>query len=153
MELNNDTCYQALLAHDRRFDGVFFVCVSSTGIYCRPVCTAKMPKRENCTFHRSAAAAERAGYRPCLRCRPELAPVQRPLQGALSSESDRSSESSEDYLEDGSARVRGGVSPAAGLGRPAGLPARARLPGRRSRRGRSLPQNDHYSVGTAQSNG
>jgi len=74
MELNTDTCYQALLAHDRRFDGVFFVGVASTGIYCRPVCTAKMPKRENCTFHRSASSAERAGFRPCLRCRPELAP-------------------------------------------------------------------------------
>ena len=74
MELNTDTCYQALLAHDSRFDGVFFVGVASTGIYCRPVCTAKMPRRENCTFHRSASAAERAGFRPCLRCRPELAP-------------------------------------------------------------------------------
>ena len=74
MELNDDTCYQALLAHDRRFDGVFFVGVESTGIYCRPVCTTKMPKRVNCTFYRSASAAERAGFRPCLRCRPELAP-------------------------------------------------------------------------------
>jgi len=74
MELNSDTCYQALLTHDRRFDGVFFVGVASTGIYCRTVCTAKTPKQENCTFHRSAAAAERAGFRPCLRCRPELAP-------------------------------------------------------------------------------
>jgi AraC family transcriptional regulator, regulatory protein of adaptative response / DNA-3-methyladenine glycosylase II len=74
MELTSDTCYQALLAHDARFDGLFFVGVRTTGIYCRTVCTAKMPRRENCTFHRSAAAAERAGYRPCLRCRPELAP-------------------------------------------------------------------------------
>src|SRR5947209_4259588 len=74
MELNTDTCYQAVLTRDRRFDGVFFVAVASTGIYCRTVCTAKTPRRENCSFHRSAASAERAGYRPCLRCRPELAP-------------------------------------------------------------------------------
>lgn len=71
-----DLCYHALKAHDRRFDGVFYVGVSSTGIYCRPVCTARVPKRENCTFYHHAAAAEAAGYRPCLRCRPELAPGQ-----------------------------------------------------------------------------
>ncbi|MBE7383142.1 MAG: DNA-3-methyladenine glycosylase 2 [Leptolyngbya sp. SIO1E4] len=74
--LTDDQCYQAILSHDRRFDGVFFVGVSSTGIYCRTVCTAKTPHRKNCTFYPSAAAAERAGYRPCLRCRPELAPGQ-----------------------------------------------------------------------------
>ena len=72
--MNSDTCYKALQTHDVRFDGVFFVGVSSTGIYCRNVCTAKLPRRENCAFFGSAAAAERAGYRPCLRCRPELAP-------------------------------------------------------------------------------
>jgi AraC family transcriptional regulator of adaptative response / DNA-3-methyladenine glycosylase II len=69
-----DVCYQALTARDARFDGRFFVGVSSTGIYCRPVCTVRVPKRQNCTFYPSAAAAESAGYRPCLRCRPELAP-------------------------------------------------------------------------------
>ncbi|MBI3270476.1 MAG: DNA-3-methyladenine glycosylase 2 [Planctomycetes bacterium] len=74
MELNADTCYQALLAHDPRFDGVFFVGVGSTDIYCRTVCRAKTPRRENCSFYPSAAAAEKAGFRPCLRCRPELAP-------------------------------------------------------------------------------
>jgi AraC family transcriptional regulator, regulatory protein of adaptative response / DNA-3-methyladenine glycosylase II len=74
MILNDDLCYQALLAHDRRFDGLFFVGVSTTGIYCRTVCPAKTPRRENCTFYASAAAAEQRGYRPCLRCRPELAP-------------------------------------------------------------------------------
>lgn len=68
------TCYRALRAHDPRFDGRFFVAVSSTRIYCRPVCTVKPPKFENCRFYPSAAAAEIAGYRPCLRCRPELAP-------------------------------------------------------------------------------
>lgn len=74
--LSDDQCYQAILSRDRRFDGVFFVGVSSTGIYCRSICTAKTPRRENCTFYPSAAAAEQAGYRPCLQCRPELAPGQ-----------------------------------------------------------------------------
>ena len=74
MPLDPDACYRALAAHDPRFDGRFFVGVSSTGIYCLPVCNVRMPRRENCLFFPSAAAAEVAGYRPCLRCRPELAP-------------------------------------------------------------------------------
>ncbi|MGC8492847.1 MAG: DNA-3-methyladenine glycosylase 2 family protein [Syntrophobacteraceae bacterium] len=73
--------YAALKAKDARFDGRFFVGVSSTGIYCRPVCTAKLPKEENCTFFESAAAAEQAGFRPCLLCRPELAPGSAPIDG------------------------------------------------------------------------
>jgi len=68
------SCYAALVARDSRFDGRFFVGVSSTGIYCRPVCRVRTPKAENCHFYASAAAAEEEGYRPCLRCRPELAP-------------------------------------------------------------------------------
>jgi AraC family transcriptional regulator of adaptative response / DNA-3-methyladenine glycosylase II len=74
MLLDDDQCYRALRAHDSRFDGRFFVGVETTGIYCRPVCTARVPLRQNCTFHPSAAAAEARGFRPCLRCRPELAP-------------------------------------------------------------------------------
>lgn len=74
MNLDPDTCYRAVVSHDRRFDGRFFVGVSSTGIYCRPVCTVRTPKPENCSFFGTAAAAEKHGYRPCLRCRPELAP-------------------------------------------------------------------------------
>ena len=74
MTLDPHTCYRALKARDARFDGRFYVAVSSTRIYCRPVCTVKPPKRENCRFYPSAAAAESGGYRPCLRCRPELAP-------------------------------------------------------------------------------
>ena len=74
MLLDSDTCYRALRARDPRFDGRFFIGVSSTRIYCRPICTVRVPKRENCTFYPSAAAAEAVGYRPCLRCRPELAP-------------------------------------------------------------------------------
>ena len=74
MELDADRCYRALRARDSRFDRRFFVGVTSTGIYCRPICPSRPPKRENCTFHPSAAAAEAADFRPCLRCRPELAP-------------------------------------------------------------------------------
>ena len=66
--------YAAFKAKDTRFDGRFYVGVSSTGIYCRPVCRARMPKAANCAFFPTAAEAERAGYRPCLLCRPELAP-------------------------------------------------------------------------------
>ncbi len=77
--LDHDGCYAAMQAHDTRFDGRFFCGVSSTGVYCRPVCRVKLPKKENCTFFVSAAAAEAAGYRPCLRCRPELAPGSAPV--------------------------------------------------------------------------
>lgn len=66
--------YALFKAGDARFDGRVFVGVSSTGVYCRPVCRVKMPKFENCTFYHSAAEAEAAGFRPCLLCRPELAP-------------------------------------------------------------------------------
>lgn len=66
--------YSIFKAKDSRFDGQFFVGVSSTKIYCRPICKAKLPLEKNCTFYHNAAQAERAGYRPCLLCRPELAP-------------------------------------------------------------------------------
>ena len=72
--LQPDACYLALKARDARFDGRFFIGVTSTGIYCRPVCKVRMPRRENCRFFGHAAQAESAGFRPCLRCRPELAP-------------------------------------------------------------------------------
>jgi AraC family transcriptional regulator of adaptative response / DNA-3-methyladenine glycosylase II len=74
MDLNPDRCYDAFVAHDARFDGRVFVGVRSTGIYCRPVCKVRTPRRQVCEFFPSAAAAEAAGFRPCLRCRPELAP-------------------------------------------------------------------------------
>lgn len=69
-----DACYLALKARDARFDGRFFTGVTTTGIYCRPVCKVRTPRRENCRFFGHAAQAESAGFRPCLRCRPELAP-------------------------------------------------------------------------------
>lgn len=74
-ELDPLQCYRALQAHDPRFDGRFFIAVTSTRIYCRPVCRVRVPKPANCRFFRHAAQCERAGYRPCLRCRPELAPL------------------------------------------------------------------------------
>lgn len=75
--IDADACYRALCSHDARFDGLFFTAVTSTGIYCRPVCRVRTPRRENCRFFKQAAQAEHAGFRPCLRCRPELAPMDR----------------------------------------------------------------------------
>jgi len=74
MELDPKQCYAAICARDARFDGTFFVGVSTTGVYCRPVCRVRTPGRDRCSYYNSAAGAEAAGYRPCLRCRPELAP-------------------------------------------------------------------------------
>ncbi|MEO6445684.1 MAG: AlkA N-terminal domain-containing protein [Gemmatimonadaceae bacterium] len=79
MVLQRTAYYQALTARDERFDGVFFVGVTSTRIYCRPVCRARTPRLANCKFFSSPAAAERLGFRPCLRCRPELAPGNAPV--------------------------------------------------------------------------
>jgi AraC family transcriptional regulator of adaptative response / DNA-3-methyladenine glycosylase II len=72
--------YEAFRSHDPRFDGVFYVGVTSTRIYCRPICTARTPKSAHCRFYASRELAERAGFRPCLRCRPELAPGDTPLE-------------------------------------------------------------------------
>jgi AraC family transcriptional regulator of adaptative response / DNA-3-methyladenine glycosylase II len=72
--LDPDACYRALVARDARFDGAFFVGVKTTGVYCRPVCRARTPRRDRCTFFARAAQADHAGFRACLRCRPERAP-------------------------------------------------------------------------------
>jgi len=74
MDLDREACYRAVAARDRRFDGRFFTGVLSTGIFCRPICPARTPKFENCVFFPTAAAAYSAGFRPCLRCRPEISP-------------------------------------------------------------------------------
>ncbi len=74
MDLDHDACYRAICSRDPRFDGRFFTGVKTTGIYCRPVCPARTPRRDNVVFFPSAAAAQEAGFRPCLRCRPETAP-------------------------------------------------------------------------------
>ncbi len=72
--LDDERRYQAAVSKDPRFDGVFFIAVTSTGIYCRPSCPAITPKRANMRFHRSAAAAQEAGFRACKRCRPDASP-------------------------------------------------------------------------------
>jgi AraC family transcriptional regulator, regulatory protein of adaptative response / methylated-DNA-[protein]-cysteine methyltransferase len=72
--LDRETCDRARLARDRRFDGLFFSGVRTTGVYCRPVCPVRPAHSRNVVFFPTAAAAERAGFRPCLRCRPETAP-------------------------------------------------------------------------------
>jgi len=74
MDLDHDACYRAIELRDARFDGRFFTAVRTTGTYCRPVCPARTPRSENVTFYPTAAAAQEAGFRPCLRCRPETAP-------------------------------------------------------------------------------
>jgi len=74
MMSSNEIFERARLSRDSRFDGKFFVGVRTTGIYCRPICPANTPKSENVSFYRTAAAASEAGFRPCLRCRPECAP-------------------------------------------------------------------------------
>lgn len=80
--IDDQAAYRALKSHDPRFDGVFFVGVTSTGVYCRPICPAKTPQLKNCRFFGSAGAAEKARFRPCLRCRPELAPGHAPVDSS-----------------------------------------------------------------------
>lgn len=82
MQLEPNVCHAAAEAKDRRYDGLFFIGVASTGIYCRCVCPARTPKRENRNFFSSAAGAEKAGFRPCLICRPECAPGEAPIDMA-----------------------------------------------------------------------
>ena len=72
--LDTEACYRAVKSRDRRFDGVFYTAVRTTGIYCRPSCPARTPAAANVTFHRSAAAAQAAGYRACKRCLPDATP-------------------------------------------------------------------------------
>ena len=74
MDMNDDACYRAIETRDHRFDGRLFVAVTTTGVYCRPFCPARTPKREHVRFFATAAAAQEAGFRPCLRCRPETSP-------------------------------------------------------------------------------
>ena len=74
LDLDHDACYRAIESRDARFDGRLFVGVKTTGIYCRPICPARTPKQTSCAFFASAAAAQEAGFRSCLRCRPECSP-------------------------------------------------------------------------------
>jgi AraC family transcriptional regulator of adaptative response / DNA-3-methyladenine glycosylase II len=80
--LDPDVCRRARLSRDVRFDGEFYLGVATTGIYCRPVCPARSPSEINVSYYRSAAQAAQAGYRPCMRCRPESAPGSPAWQGS-----------------------------------------------------------------------
>jgi AraC family transcriptional regulator of adaptative response / DNA-3-methyladenine glycosylase II len=84
MDMNADACYRAFETRDARFDGRIFIGVKTTGIYCRPICPARTPKRENVRFFSSAAGAQAAGFRPCLRCRPETSPDSGAWRGSSS---------------------------------------------------------------------
>jgi len=101
---DSKSLYKALTARDARFDGLFFVGVTSTGIYCRPVCTVKTPKAANCRFFDTAQEAEQARFRPCLRCRPELAPGNAPVD-----DSQRIAHLIMQRLEDGTIRNDAGL--------------------------------------------
>jgi AraC family transcriptional regulator of adaptative response / DNA-3-methyladenine glycosylase II len=82
MKQDRSSLYKAFAARDARFDGLFFVGVTSTGIYCRPICPSKTPKISNCRFYETPQQAEQHQFRPCLRCRPELAPGSAPVDDA-----------------------------------------------------------------------
>src|SRR5882672_10034937 len=99
-DLDRDACYRAVQTRDPRFDGRFFICVTSTGIFCRPICPARTPKVENCIFMPSAAAAHAAGFRPCLRCRPEVAPGLAGWRGSVNTVSRALALIAEGQLED-----------------------------------------------------
>ena len=101
LELNHRVCDRARLARDARFDGRFFIGVTSTGVYCRPVCPAPQPKPKNVRYFPSAAAAADAGFRPCLRCRPEASPGTPAWLGASSSVSRALKLIGESALDDG----------------------------------------------------
>jgi AraC family transcriptional regulator, regulatory protein of adaptative response / DNA-3-methyladenine glycosylase II len=109
--LDADSCYKAFRARDYRFDGRFIVAVSSTRVYCRPVCRVRAPKKENCRFFSNPAAAEALGYRPCLRCRPELAPG-----NAASDLSERLAHAAARLIEDGTIAAGGTEHVASRLG-------------------------------------
>jgi AraC family transcriptional regulator of adaptative response / DNA-3-methyladenine glycosylase II len=106
MTTDPNALYAAFAARDARFDGVFYVGVTSTGIYCRPVCTARTPREANCRFFDSAEAAEKANFRPCLRCRPELAPGNAPVDDAQRIAALLVREINEGMLDDGAGLER-----------------------------------------------
>ena len=109
MERDERRLYKALAARDPRFDGVFFVAVTSTGIYCRPICPVKTPKAANCRFFDTAQESEQAGFRPCLRCRPELAPGSAPID-----DSQRIAQLIVQRLEEGNLDEQAGLEAIAG---------------------------------------
>jgi AraC family transcriptional regulator of adaptative response / DNA-3-methyladenine glycosylase II len=121
--VDSDTCYRALVAHDERFDGLFFVGVTTTGIYCRPVCRARTPRRDRTRFFRTAAEAEAAGFRACFRCRPELAPGAAPVDAVSRLVAAAARRIDEGALSDGAGRADGG-SPVEALAGSLGVTGR-----------------------------
>ena len=111
MDMDADACYRAFETRDARFDGRIFIGVKTTGIYCRPICPARTPKRENVRFFASAAGAQAAGFRPCLRCRPETSPDSGAWRGSSSTVSRALS-----LIEDGALDEAGVDALAARLG-------------------------------------
>src|SRR5499427_8633083 len=101
----HDVCYRALSTRDVRFDGRLFVGITTTGIYCRPICPARTARRENCRFFPSAAAAQGAGFRPCLRCRPEISPDAAAWRGTSNTVSRALALIAEGVLDGGEASV------------------------------------------------
>src|SRR5262249_25369591 len=101
LALDRRACDRARIARDRRFDGWFFTGVLTTSVYCRPTCPVKPAKSRNVVFFRTAAAAERAGFRPCLRCRPEAAPGTPAWHGAAATVSRAMRLIESGYLDDG----------------------------------------------------
>lgn len=100
-EKENHSLYEIFKSKDERFDGRFFIGVSSTGIYCRPICKAKLPKEENCTYYTTPAEAEADGFRPCLICRPELAPGNSKIDSSKSLASKATKLLEENIADDG----------------------------------------------------
>src|ERR1700710_1010216 len=111
LHLDPEVCYRALITRDARFDGRFFTAVRTTGIYCRPICPAPTPKPAHVTFYRSAAAAEAAGFRSCLRCRPERAP-----ETAAAGPSARIVEQAMMLIAEGEAGEEGSLAERLGIG-------------------------------------
>ena len=113
MELDDAACYRAMALRDARFDGRFFTAVKTTGVYCRPICPARTPLQANCRFFQSAGAAQAAGFRPCLRCRPEVAPGTAGWRGTQAAVSRALSLIAEGALDEGSVE---GLAERLGLG-------------------------------------
>jgi AraC family transcriptional regulator of adaptative response / DNA-3-methyladenine glycosylase II len=103
--MDAEVCFRAAKARDARFDGLFFIAVRTTKIFCRPVCPARTPLRRNVEFYSNAAAAQAAGYRPCLRCRPEVSPDQPMWAGTSATVSRAMRLIDEGALDNGSASV------------------------------------------------
>src|SRR5258708_1274418 len=140
MDMDRTACYRAISTRDARFDGRLFVGVKTTGIYCRPICPARTPKFENVSFYVSAAAAQEAGFRPCLRCRPEVSPELAFWRGTSNTASRALALIESGGLDaDQAEGLASRLAAALWLGRDAVLYHRPRQSRRRDRVGKCLP--------------